>query len=71
MTYPKYPFRQFFSGLVSQNFLERQVLAPSKLSYLCSGPIFGFPPILQLSAGKSHTSQMPKPVLAREESRLC
>src|ERR1039457_434048 len=34
MTYPKYPFRQFFSGLVSHNFLERQVLAPSKLSYL-------------------------------------
>ena len=32
---------------------------------------FSFPPILQLSAGKSHTSQMPKPVLAREESRLC
>ena len=32
---------------------------------------FSFPPILQLSAGKSRTSQMPKPVLAREESRLC
>src|ERR1700756_2991121 len=32
---------------------------------------FSCPPILQLSAGKSHTSQMPKPVLAREESRLC
>jgi hypothetical protein len=37
---------------------------------LCSGS-FSFPPILQLSEGKSHTSQMPKPALAREEPRLC
>ena len=28
-------------------------------------------PTLQVLAGKSHTSQMPKPALAREEPRLC
>jgi hypothetical protein len=33
------PFRQFFSVLVSQNFLGRRVLAPSKLNRLYSGPI--------------------------------
>jgi len=34
-----FPSLLVFSVLVSQNFLERRVLAPSKLSRLCSSPI--------------------------------
>jgi hypothetical protein len=61
-------FGKFFSVLVSQNFF-RASKTPSKLCRLVAR--FSFPRILQLSAGKSHTSQMPKPVLAREGSRFC
>jgi hypothetical protein len=56
--------------------IESEVFFPSKIHdvklerYSTSLHTFVFLPILQVSAEKFHTSQMLKPVLAREESRL-